>query len=130
MQVKKISAQQSSPAKGPIIFDTNQSSSTVVVAVRIAVKALLAAYPKSRSLGRFFTARMAKPLNPFIGSKSHIRDYVFSVIVANQQPLSTVQRVNKIRQFTTVYGFYFTQCVCTGSIERSTLFLNIYIMYS
>ena len=34
---------------------------------------------------------------------------------------STVQRVNKICELTIVYGFYFTQCVCTGSIECSTL---------
>ena len=59
--------QQGSQAKGPTIFNTNRSSSTIVVAVCVAVKALLAAYPKSRSLGRFLTTHMVKPLNPFIG---------------------------------------------------------------
>ena len=35
-----------------IIFNTNQNSSIV------AVKVLLATYPKSRSLGRFFTTHI------------------------------------------------------------------------
>ena len=86
--------------------------------------------PDSRgciALGRFFPTRLLKPLNPFIGYESHIRYVFFSVVITNQQPLSTVERANKIRGFTIVYRFYFTQCVCMGSIERLTLSLNIYI---
>ena len=86
------------------------------------------------ALGHFFPTRLLKPLNPFIGYESHIQYVVFSVVITNQQPLSTVQRVNKIHRLMIVYGFYFTQCVCTGSIERSTLsqyiYIYIYIMYS
>ena len=83
-----------------------------------------------RALGHFFPTRLLKPLNPFIGYESHIQYVIFSVVVTNQQPLSTIQRANKIRGLTIVYGFYFTQCVCMGSIERLTLSLNICIMYS
>ena len=46
-----------------------------------------------------------KPLNLFIGSESHIGDPVFSVIIANQQPLSTVEHVNKIL-YTLLVLFY------------------------
>ena len=59
--------------------------------------------------------------------KAIIRDAVFSVIIANQQPLSTIESVNKIK---IVYGLYFTQYVCTGCIKCLTLSLNISIMYS
>ena len=84
--------------------------------------------PNSRALGHFFpTHCLLKPLNPIIGYESHIQYVIFSAVVTNQQPLSTVQRVNKIRGLNIVYGFFFTQCVCTGSVERSTLSLNIYI---
>ena len=83
-----------------------------------------------RVLGHFFPTRLLKPLNPFIGYESHIQYVVFSVVITNQQPLSTVQRANKIHGRTIVYGFYFTQCVYTGSIERSTLSQYINIVYS
>ena len=91
MQVKKIY-----PAKFHriqlFIFDINQSSFTVIVAVHIAVKALLAlllgSCPKSR-LNRLSTSsplmsRLLKPLNLFISSKSHMQDYAFILIIANQ----------------------------------------------
>ena len=81
-------------------------------------------------LGRFFPTRLLKPLNPSISYESHIQYVVFSVVVTNQQPLSTVQLANKIRGLTIVYGLHFNQCVCTGPIARSTLSLNIHIMYS
>ena len=113
-----------------IIFNTNRNSSSVV-------KALLAHWPNGDAyvsrLGVYLplmSSCLLKPLNPLIGYESHIQYVVFSVVVTNQQPLSTVQRVNKIRRLTIVYRFYFTQCVCTGSIERLTLSLNISIMYS
>ena len=71
---------------------------------------------------------LLKLLNPLISYESHIQYVVFSVVVTNQQPLSTVQRVNKIHGLTIVYGFYFTQCVCTAFIKRSTLSLSIYVL--
>ena len=56
--------------------NTNRSSSIVVDTVHIAVKVLLAAYPKS-GLDRLgasspLISRLLKPLNLFISSKSHV----------------------------------------------------------
>ena len=78
-----------------------------------------------RALGHFLPTCLLKPLNPFIGYESHIQYVVFKL----SSPINNLC-ANKIRGLTIVYGFYFTQCVCKGSIERSTLSLNIYIMYS
>ena len=52
-------------------------------------------------------------------------------IIANQQPLSSVQCLSKIHRVIIVQGFYvyFTQCVYTGSIEHLTLSLTISMIY-
>ena len=96
----------------------------ITARVNVSIFCLLTEAPRLGVSSPFMSTETTKSL--YIGSESHIRDAIFSVIIANQQPLSSLLCVNKIRRFTIVHGFYFTQCVCTGSIERSTLSLLIY----
>ena len=115
--------------KDSIIFNTNRSSYTVVKAL---LTHKMAAYLNSKSHGHFsmlhiywshwIALLVAKAVYETLSS-------VLSLPINNLCQLYNVWTKYADLQYV-VYGFYFTQCFCTESIECSQLSLNIYIMYS
>ena len=80
----------------------------------------------SNSPWRFFTTRIVKmkPNEASIDYQKPRTSSTLSTLINNLCQVCNV--LTKKQDLADVYGFYFTQCVCTGSIERSTLSLFIY----
>ena len=111
------------------IFDTRNSSSVV----KTLLAHQMATCPNSRgcrALGHFFLTHLLKPLNPFIDYESHVQDVRLQC--CRHQSTTFVNCTTCEQNMWTYDSLWIllTQCVCTGSIKRSTLSVNIYIMYS